>query len=151
MEESDDMECYDMGDGYTICKSNTSNTQQKKVRNTTIGEEIAKAGMIATAPYITRDEAAWIETHFTNNLFSYIISGFSVALGFYMYYIIGELGITVLPDPLWNAVIIIGVLIIIISFLGFIQYRVTKALLETRIIERMARDNGNDKGTDMSI
>jgi len=140
------MDCVDIGEGYKMCKP--KKTPAPPEVSMTFAEEIAKAITIATAPYMTKDEAAWVETNFATTIFSYVISGFSIAFGFYLYYIIGAFGLTLVPDPMWNAAVVMGILLAVIITLGFIQYRVTKALISTNMLERIAIDNGTK---DLSI
>lgn len=138
------MDCKDFGDGYQICKIKTATAVEEK-KDISFGQEVATAAIIATAPYMTKDEASYFETSFVSIIFSYISSAISIAFGFYIYYLIGSLGITIVTNFFWNSLLIMGLLLLILIIIAFIQYRITKALMATKIIERFALDYDDDK------
>lgn len=142
-------ECYEIEEGVYLCRGK---------KKTEVGEdlgfigEVGKAIYISTRPVLSKDEASWVEQNFANIFLGFIIAGLSTAFGFYIYYVIGTLSPVLIPDPIWNAVLIMVILITVIALLTFLQYRLTKALSSTNILERFAADNNKEEvATEESI
>lgn len=154
-EESDDS-CREIADGVFLCPDgvfvqniNEVSEEKETVKKEELGfvGEVAKAVYITTTPVITKSEASWLENNFAAVFLGSISLGLSTALGFYIYSLIGTGLLQIIPNPLWNALLIISFLIVGIGFLNFFQYRLTKALQSTKILERFAADeDGNGDG-----
>lgn len=140
MKEEDFSNCTDIGGGIFVC-TKEQKEEMKQVEKSGLLEDISKAVLITTVPVINKEEASFIETTFASIIIGSIISGVSIAFGFYIYYIMGYIQLPFfLGDPFLEAVVMLSILIIIIAFLSFLQYRTTKALSETNILERFASD-----------
>ena len=131
--------CRDIGEGVHLCKERGSASVSDPDRS--VVEEFSRALIISTRPYMTKDEASYIEDNFSTIFFGTILSALGFVLGFYIYYLIGELQIpTINGNPIFTAFIVIGVIVMLILLISFVQYRVTKALRSTNIVEKFARD-----------
>lgn len=102
--------------------------------------DISKAAYIITTPMITKSEAGWMEENFAAIFLGSIATGLSTAMGFYIYMLIGEGLFSIVSDPFLNAIISLAIIILCIAFLNFLQFRVLKALKETKILERFGAD-----------
>jgi len=135
--------CVDIGNGMYVCKKDVNKEVPKEVDYGLLGD-ISKAVLITTVPAFTKEEATYIETSFASIIIGSIITGLSIAFGFYIYYLMGSIQIPIwLSDPVMEAIVMLIILMLIIALLGFIQYRVTKALTETKILERFATEKKN--------
>lgn len=135
-------ECYEIEDGIYLCQGKEK--EKEKIQDLGLIGEVGKATYLSTRPMISKDEARWIEQNFANIFLGFIIAGLSTAFGFYVYFVIGTLSPSLIPNPLWNAVLIMAILIIVIALLTFLQYRLTKALSSTNILERFAVENNKE-------
>lgn len=145
MKEANFEKCELLAEGVYICKKKP--VEAKKKEDLGFLGEVAKAVYITTKPTLSKDEASWVETTFASILVGSIVSGLSIAFGFYIYYLIGSSAIMLVPDPLWNSIVVMIGIIALIALLSFLQYRLTKALSLTTILERFATDDDDEEAT----
>lgn len=131
--------CTDIGNGIIICQKADKSKKPITKKDTHILEDVSKAILVTTVPVITKDEATFIETSFASILIGSLVTGLSIAFGFYIYFLIGYIDMPVIPEnPILSAFLVLLGLMLIIAFLSFVQYRVSKALTDTNILERLA-------------